>query len=506
MPMMAQNFATKAGAMAPKPDKATIEQGVTTPLKAFNWTLTPANRAEQTFFWGFEEENDLEGWMTYDADGDGYGWEIDSYNSYNGGSYCLTSRSYYSGSALTPDNWLISPEVPLDGTLSFFAANYLSSYPDKFMVYVCIGSPETVDDFVPVSDFITPPGDWTEYTVDLGEFAGQTGCFAFRHYDCIDEYRVLLDYITLTASAAAMPENLYAEPDMESAEVTWDDEENVAWNLRYREYVEQPEPTGYFWDFEDCTNDLPEGFTTNDADGDTYTWFLWDPEAYGYDPGDGVKLNGKKCATSASYNSYGALYPDNWLITPEVTLQGNLSFWAAGQDPSYAGEVFAVYLSTDGETWEKISEDITATSPIQEYTFDLTPYAGRGTGRIAIRHYNVSDMFRLNIDDILIGEKPEPVEEPEWIVVEDVTSPYTIEGLTPETTYEVQVQGVNDEGMTSAWTESFIFTTTEDVAVEEIVTEVKGDNNYYNLMGQKVDAANLTTGIYIHNGKKVLVK
>ena len=44
------------------------------------------------------------------------------------------------------------------------------------------------------------------------------------------------------------------------------------------------------------------------------------------------------------------------------------------------------------------------------------------------------------------------------------------------------------------------------MAVEEIVTEVKGDNNYYNLMGQKVDAANLTTGIYIHNGKKILVK
>ena len=60
MPMMAQNFATKAGAMAPKPDKATIEQGVTTPLKAFNWTLTPANRAEP-LLWDFEDENDLEG-------------------------------------------------------------------------------------------------------------------------------------------------------------------------------------------------------------------------------------------------------------------------------------------------------------------------------------------------------------------------------------------------------------------------------------------------------------
>ena len=31
---------------------------------------------------------------------------------------------------------------------------------------------------------------------------------------------------------------------------------------------------------------------------------------------------------------------------------------------------------------------------------------------------------------------------------------------------------------------------------------MKGDNRYYNLMGQKV-TGNLPAGIYIHNGKKV---
>ena len=33
-----------------------------------------------------------------------------------------------------------------------------------------------------------------------------------------------------------------------------------------------------------------------------------------------------------------------------------------------------------------------------------------------------------------------------------------------------------------------------------------GDDAYYNLMGQKCDAAHLPAGIYIHNGRKVIVR
>ena len=212
-------------------------------------------------------------------------------------------------------------------------------------------------------------------------------------------------------------------------------------------------------------------------------------------------MNGTKCATSASYNGY-VLTPDNWLITPEVTLTGELSFYAGGQDPNYAAEVFAVYVSVGDRGWEKISEDITASSPIQKYTFDLSEYEGM-TGQVAIRHYNVSDMFRLNIDDILIGT---PTEEAEWIYVYDLnTTDYVIEGLDPETTYEVQVRAYNDYNE-SDWTESCIFTTTKKTSVEEIAVEQKGDNRYFNMMGQEVDGNNLPAGIYIHNGKKILVK
>ncbi len=506
LPMMAQ-FASKADLMAAKIDRSTLEQGALNPLKEYNGMLTPANmmRDTETLFWDFEDEDDLEGWLSLDNDGDGYGWEVDDYYSHGTGSYSLKSRSYYGG-ALDPDNWLISPEVPLGGTLSFFSMNYLSSWPDNFAVYVCVGTPTSAEDFVPVSSMITPPTTWTEYTVDLSEYAGQTGCFAFRHYNSTDMYQVYIDDITYTfdnGPVTPVPENVEAIPYSKTADVTWDAGESTEWNLRYRVYTPEPEATGYFWDFEDETE---LSWTSEDADGDGFGWFLWDPVSLGYDTGDGVRLFGTKCATSASYNGYGALTPDDWMISPKVTLGKTLSFWAAGQDPSYASEVFAVYVKTeDRGEFVKISDDITATSPIEEYTFDLSEYEGM-EGYVAIRHYNCYDMFRLNIDNVLIGEMPEPVEEAEWIYVYGLDdNAYTIEGLTPETTYEVQVQAV-DDGVPSAWTESCIFTTESDyTGVEEIVV-APADGAYYNIMGQKMNGNDLPAGIYIHNGKKILVK
>ena len=512
LPVLAQNVANKSEDMRSVADREKTTSII--PLKAWD-ASTPRVFTEKTragkILWDFESEASFEGWLSYDADGDGYGWEVEDYYSYPDGNYSLTSRSYYGGQALTPDNWLISPEVNLEGTLSIFAQNYLSYYADNMQVYVCVGEVDfdNIDQcFVPISEMLTPPTSWQEYTYDLSQYEGAVGCFAIRHYDCTDMFRLMVDYISIGTDVPmpTTPEDVVVEPGSNDASVMWTDEDDSEWTLRYRVYTEQPEATGFFEDFEACQNNaLPEGWTTINADGDNYDWFVWDPIAAGYDdPGDGIRLNGTKCATSASYQGV-PLYPDNWLITPKVTLTGNLSFYAAGQDPSYAAEVFAVYVSTDGENWTPLTEDIVATSPIQQYTIDLSEYEGM-EGYIAFRHYNISDMFRLNIDDVLIGEIPEPVEEAEWIYVEGIEDVnYVIEGLDPETTYEVQVQAVSEYGE-SDWTEPVIFTTTKKTSIEELNYVEKADGAYYNIMGQKMDPANLPAGIYIHNGKKILVK
>ncbi len=71
-------------------------------------------------------------------------------------------------------------------------------------------------------------------------------------------------------------------------------------------------------------------------------------------------------------------------------------------------------------------------------------------------------------------------------------------------TYVIKL--VKDE--TKAHVEGIKMVVTKETvtAIETINSDVKGDNNYYNLMGQKMNGNNLPAGIYIHNGKKIIVR
>ena len=505
LPMTAQT-ATKAEMIA-RNDRGQMEEII--PFKMVDKAPSfKMNRGK--ILWDFETEDSFAGWLVYDADGDGNNWEVDDYYSYNGGTYSLTSRSY-NGYALEPDNWLVSPEVPLEGTLTLHAMNYATSWPDVFAVYVYVGGQpeyeEDFADFVKISDDIAAPAEWTEYTFDLSEYEGRTGCFAIRHYNSVDQFRIIIDYISIGIDTPdpTVPEDLAVQPGKTCATVSWVDEDDALWNLRYRPYSPEEAP-GFFEDFEamGTTGDPITGdWTIIDGNGDGYTWYIWDPVASGYESGDGVTLFGDKCATSPSYMGT-ALRPDNWLISPKVALTGELSFWACGQDPSYAAEHFAVFATTgdpeDLDSYVQVSAEFIASSPIQEYTVDLSQFEGQ-EGYFAIRHFNTYDMFRLNVDNVMIGNPG-----PEWIYVNGITDmSYIIDGLTANTTYEVQVQATNGE-LNSDWTESEIFTTKNKTSIEEVQAQVKGDNNYYNLMGQKMNPANLPAGIYIHNGQKIIVK
>ena len=160
----------------------------------------------------------------------------------------------------------------------------------------------------------------------------------------------------------------------------------------------------YFWDFE--TEDQANDWVVLDEDGDGFNWELIS--------GEGLTTHsGEYVMSSASYDNptYTALYPDNWLVSPWLPLHGKFGFYACGQDPSYAAEVFGVYIYTSANSeWVQLGEDITVTGVMKAYAFDLSEYEGL-EGSLAIVHHNVTDMFRLNVDDITIGEfeaEPEP--------------------------------------------------------------------------------------------------
>ena len=180
-----------------------------------------------------------------------------------------------------------------------------------------------------------------------------------------------------------------------------------------------PEPAeGFYnpivtWDF----NDTVDGWTFFDRDADGNNW-IWTPES---DYSTMAAYEGAGMILSQSYiNGTGALNPDNFAISPAINLadydNANISFWAKGQDPSYADEVFAVYAGTSAEVGEmvKISENFTATGAWTQYTASLADFAGEEEVYVAIRHYSCTDMYFLDVDYVEVltegGEAPpEPV-------------------------------------------------------------------------------------------------
>ncbi|GEM_PF-6637188 len=169
-----------------------------------------------------------------------------------------------------------------------------------------------------------------------------------------------------------------------------------------------PEPVGPIWNFESDPEN--QGWTFVDQDGDGYNWewmLDWYNE-YNFHEGSGFLM-------SKSYeNDYGSLYPDNWAITPEfeVPENGLFTFWAQGQDPDYPYEIFGVYLKTaDGEDWIQIGEDDYTWGADYQFEYDIAEYAGR-TVQMAIRHYNCSDMFQLNLDYVEVTCAEIPPEPP----------------------------------------------------------------------------------------------
>ena len=149
---------------------------------------------------------------------------------------------------------------------------------------------------------------------------------------------------------------------------------------------------------------------------------------------------------------------DNWMISPLVELGGILKFWVM-DDGSYH-EHYDIYVSTstnDISAFTKVYEPGEATSDWTEVTVNLSKFAGQ-QGYFAFRHTD-ADQDYLLIDDVTLLTAAVATE---WTLVNGATSPYSIEGLDPDTNYDVQVQAVYADGE-SAWVGTN-FTTAEEVA------------------------------------------
>lgn len=119
----------------------------------------------------------------------------------------MLSESYISGStsgsgtAVTPDNYLVSPQVRLGGSISFYAGARNTSYcAEKFSVMVSTTDNTNAASFTTVATWtlsLSEAGyNATPYTVDLSAYSGM-GYVAIRHYDCYDQWFLCVDDITI---------------------------------------------------------------------------------------------------------------------------------------------------------------------------------------------------------------------------------------------------------------------------------------------------------------------
>ncbi|NVO02192.1 MAG: T9SS type A sorting domain-containing protein [Bacteroidetes bacterium] len=143
----------------------------------------------------------------------------------------------------------------------------------------------------------------------------------------------------------------------------------------------------------------PDCWTSNDVDGDTYNWESRNITGWTAHSGTGI-------AVSASYQGV-ALTPDNYLVTPKLNINSPnlaLKYWVAAQDPLWAGEHYSVMVSTTTNAPASFTEVFNETltdSIFHEITVPLTAYNGQNI-YIAFRHWNVTDMFYLKLDDVSI--------------------------------------------------------------------------------------------------------
>ena len=126
---------------------------------------------------------------------------------YNSSDGFMLSESYISGSssgsgtAVTPDNYLVSPQVRLGGSISFYAGARNTSYcAEKFSVMVSTTGNTNAASFTTVATWtlsLSAAGyNSTPYTVDLSAYSGM-GYVAIRHFDCTDQWFLCVDDITI---------------------------------------------------------------------------------------------------------------------------------------------------------------------------------------------------------------------------------------------------------------------------------------------------------------------
>lgn len=164
------------------------------------------------------------------------------------------------------------------------------------------------------------------------------------------------------------------------------------------------DPSGFNEGFE--SGAIPGTWQNIDNDSDGHTWFvLGAPDAWDFVTG------GDYAVVSFSYDNatFSALTPDNWLITPQLSLGDNPDFTynVGGSDADWAQEHYKVMVSTTDASPASFTEVFSETLPEAAWgafvgrSVDLSTYANQSV-YIAVVHNGSTDQFNITFDDFAV--------------------------------------------------------------------------------------------------------
>ena len=477
--------------------KPTITSITSTPTTAtVSWTgesnSYQLRYSEMSFFDDFEDG--LDAW-TVVSNGQGQGitdWKLIKNNGSNNasyeGSYGAIVWSYLDKTSYNVDNWLISPQVKLGGTLKYWVRVDYPQYPEHYNIYVSTTaeSPSDMSSF----QLLASPGDatntWTEVSVDLSAYEGQTGYIAFRDQSN-DQYNMLIDNVGIYRNNTEWT----VVKDATSPYTIDKLKEDVSYLIEVNGLSANDFETP--WD--QCaviTHGNPTPYdahisraTAHDATiswtgfGDSYQLAYRTAEqksiiSQGFENGyDGWTLqecvsgtggNGNAAARHSGYAGFA--FNSNHSSTPQYLVSPKMANIADGTELSFYYKNYNTgYTETFKVGYSATTDDIDAFTFGEEISIknnkwtEFQEAVPEGTRYICIQYTSQNKTY-LFVDDIEIYQ-PQTVSD--WNIVTDINATLTsIEGLEADTQYEFLIRSIKNRkkgNSTSDWMSAQAFKT-----------------------------------------------
>ena len=445
-------------------------------MEDFTYQLRYREKTEYST--SFEDADEIAAtWSRIDEDGDGHGWLFASGDQARSGDIYFVSESWNSQlGSLEPDNWLISPQLTFGTSLEVWMAGRDPDYEEHFAIYISTTGKEIADFTELVPETVTS-NEYQEYTADLSNYDGQKGYIAIRHFNCTDQYYLMLDDFAVYDNSDnwTTVDNATSGTTITGLTSNTEYDYQVAYTFGGKTYYS---PRGILTTIDDHIAPFDVNVTNLTSNTATIGWTAYAGNynlRYSSIEGNFAKVTlnvpkdtwedgtGYQMLLDAEHTAYGSIIPE----------EGGLTKSGDASADTYANFEYKIPENADGSLTTSniiVEGSITIEIPAGTYDWCITNPTPNGRIWIASEHGNIGGRaddftfepgkhytFTVTLDESedRVDLTVDDIDELKWTTVNDISNTsYTLSGLEPNTNYLVQVQS-NKDNQQSEW----IFTT-----------------------------------------------